>query len=305
MKKKPARPTSYVALDETSRALLESSAEASMVLDVSGFILAANTAAALMFGMDNPEDLEQTNIYDLLPEEAAIYRKAKIKEAAEKTKLVRFEEDLFNRSLVHSIVPVPNPWGEVARLAIHTLDVTALRRSDEDLRREQQRQIFFMESLPGIVYHLYPDQTIRYANRYFRKYFGSPKGKKCQEALQCSHDSCGSCPPMEAMKTDRAVEWDWSDSKGRHFHLQCSPMTDSAGERMIMVLGIDITARKQAEDALKLAHGKLEDRVRQRTKGAGARQRPAHQQEYAAHLGHEKGGRGHPRQVRVPGQHEP
>lgn len=70
---------------------------------------------------------------------------------------------------------------------------------------------------------------------------------------------------MEAMNTDRAEEWDWTDSQGRTFHLQCSPMTDSAGERMIMVLGIDITARQQAEDALKRAHAKLEDRVKKRT----------------------------------------
>lgn len=168
--------------------------------------------------------------------------------------------------MVHSIVPVANPWGEVSRLAVNTLDLTTLRRTDEDLRREQQRQIFFMESLPGIVYHLYPDKSIRYANRYFRKYFGSPKGLSCKEALHCSDEDCSACPPMTAMKMDKAVEWDWTDSKGRTFHLQCSPMTDSAGKRMIMALGIDITARKQAENALKKAHDKLEDRVRLRTK---------------------------------------
>jgi len=265
-KRIPAKPTSYVSLDETSRALLDSSVESAFVMDISGYVLAANDAAAKLFDMVKGTDLEQNNIYALLPGETAKLRRAKVNEAVQSTSRVRFEEEIKGRVLVHSIVPVPNPWGEVGRLAVSTLDLTELRRSDEDLRREQQRQIFFMESLPGIVYHLYPDHSIRYANRYFRKYFGSPKGKGCREALQCSADSCGGCAPMEAMDKDRAVEWDWTDSKGRTFHLQCSPMTDSSGERMIMVLGIDITARKRAEDALKLAHAKLEDRVLQRTK---------------------------------------
>jgi len=266
MKRIPAKPTSYVSLDETSRALLDSSVESAYVMDVSGYVLAANDAAAKLFNMSKGPDLEQNNVYELLPEDAAKLRRTKVGEAVKSTSRVRFEEEVHGRVLVHSIVPVPNPWGEVGRLAISTLDLTDLRRIDEDLRREQQRQIFFMESLPGIVYHLYPDRTIRYANRYFRKYFGSPKGKICREALQCSAESCQGCAPMEAMDTDRAVEWDWTDNKGRTFHLQCSPMTDSSGERMIMVLGIDITARKRAEDALKRAHDKLEYRVRQRTR---------------------------------------
>jgi len=266
MNRKPAKPTSYVSLDETSRALLDSAVEAAYVMDICGYVLAANDAAAKMFGMKKGCDLEQSSIYDLMSEESATIRREKIQEATDRVSPLRFEEEIEGRALVHSIVPVANPWGEVARLAVSTLDLTELRRSDEDLRREQQRQIFFMESLPGIVYHLYPDKTIRYANRYFRKYFGSPKGKSCMEALQCADENCTACPPMGAMEMDRAVEWDWTDNKGRTFHLQCSPMTDSGGERMIMVLGIDITGRKRAEDALKIAHDKLEDRVRQRTK---------------------------------------
>ncbi|MFH1912979.1 MAG: ATP-binding protein [Pseudomonadota bacterium] len=263
---RPARPTSYVSMDETSRALLESSMESSLVIDVSGYVLAANLMAAKLFGMETTRELEQANIYDLLPRDSADSRRARITEAIAAVRSLRFEEEVSGRSLVHSIVPVTNPWGEVTRLAINTLDLTELHRTDEDLRREQQRQIFFMESLPGIVYHLYPDQSIRYANRYFRKYFGSPKGKKCVDALNCANISCEGCPPMASMDTDRTQEWDWTDARGRTFHLQCSPMTDSAGERMIMVLGIDITDRKRAEDALKIAHDKSEDKVRRRTR---------------------------------------
>jgi PAS domain S-box-containing protein len=264
--RKTANSTSYVSLDETSRALLEASVESALIMDPAGNVLAANDAAAGLFGLDAGRKLEKKNVYAMMQADTAEARRKRAERAIESATPVRFEEEMDERTLLHSIVPETNPWGKVARLVVSTLDLTDLRRTDEGLRREQQRQIFFMESLPGIVYHLYPDRTIRYANRYFRKYFGSPKNKSCQEALNCSENDCTSCPPMDAMKRDRAVEWDWTDSVGRTFHLQCSPMTDSAGERMIMVLGIDITARKKAEDELKKAHDKMEDRVRQRTR---------------------------------------
>lgn len=259
------KPGQYTLLDDTTQALLESSLEAACVIDANGFILAANDRAAKLFGHEIGQSLREVNILENAPEDLVETRREKIAEALRSDTPVRFEEELDGLSLLHSIASVVSPWDEISKLAVHTLDMTKLRRTDEDLRREQQRQIFFMESLPGIVYHLYPDKSIRYANRYFRKYFGSPKGKKCGQALQCSSHSCEGCPAMQAMDMDRAVEWDWTDAKGRTFHMQCSPMTDSAGERMIMVLGIDITARKRAEDALKRAHDKLEERVRIRT----------------------------------------
>ncbi|MDD3311280.1 PAS domain-containing hybrid sensor histidine kinase/response regulator [Pseudodesulfovibrio sp.] len=263
---KPAAPTSYVSLDGTAAALIEASASSALVVDVGGHILAANDVAARRFGRKRGKELEQVNLFDLLPEESAAEHREKLAQAIMRSRLVRFEEEVNERILAHAIVPVPDPWGGVARLAVSTADLTDLRRTDQWLRREQQRQIFFMESLPGIVYHLYPDHTIRYANRYFRRYFGRPGDLPCKDVLHCRDEDCAGCPPMAAMQEDRAMEWDWTDAQGRTFHLQCSPMTDAAGERMIMVLGIDITARKKAEDALQKAHDKMEDRVRQRTR---------------------------------------
>jgi len=263
---KPATPTSYVPLDGTARALIEASAASALVLDPRGNILAANDVAAKRLGRKLGKDLEHANLFDLLPEASAEAHREKADKALEYSMSVRFEEEVDERILAHTIMPVPDPWGGVGRLVVSTADLTELRRTDQWLRREQQRQIFFMESLPGIVYHLYPDHTIRYANRYFRRYFGRPGDLSCKDILHCKDADCAGCPPMAAMLEDRAVEWDWTDGQGRTFHLQCSPMTDAAGERMIMVLGIDITARKMAEDALQKAHDKMEDRVRQRTR---------------------------------------
>ncbi|WP_419785928.1 response regulator [Pseudodesulfovibrio sp.] len=259
-------PTSPVSLDGTARALIEASASSVLMVDAEGNILAANDVVATHFGRKKGRELERLNLFDLVPDESLELIREKIDEAILEDRSIRFEAEVDERVLAHAIVPVPGPGEGLPRLVISTSDLTELRRTDQWLRREQQRQIFFMESLPGIVYHLYPDHTIRYANRYFRKYFGPPSKLSCRDVLHCDNEDCAGCPPMLSMQKDRAVEWDWTDAKGRTFHLQCSPMTDSAGERMLMVLGIDITARKNAENELQKAHDRMEDRVRQRTR---------------------------------------
>lgn len=262
-------PASYVSLDTATHALLTACPEPAMILGGQGSILAANQQAAQMFNFAEPEELLRHNLYELLPEELITNRKERVREAARQGRQSRFEEDINGRSYVHTVVPIGEDTRGNLRVAICSRDMTTIRQTDEDLRREQQRQIFFMESLPGLVFHLYPDDTIRYANRYFRKLFGSPKGLTCRNLIRCDNEeddeSCGFCPPREAMAHDRSVEKDWTAPNGQTFHIQYSPMTDSSGQRMVMGLGIDITARKEAEDALREARDKLEERVLERT----------------------------------------
>lgn len=78
-KKKDLKPTSYVALDETSRALLDASLESAIVIDSSGYVLAANHAANIFFGLKNGKNILHSNIYDLLPEDTAKSRRKKSK----------------------------------------------------------------------------------------------------------------------------------------------------------------------------------------------------------------------------------
>lgn len=265
MKPQDTNTRSYVGIDENTRGLLNACTEPAIIADTTGHIIAANGKAASMFGKKDSRELEGDTFYNLLPEEMVHSRRQRIRKTLRAGRIARFEEEIMGRLYIHTFAPIRNPWGNVVRVAIYSQDVTALRKTGENLRREQQRQIFFMESLPGFVFHIYPDEKIQYANRYFRKLFGSPRGKTCHQLLDCHGKHCQLCPPKEAMSKDKAIEWEWTDTGGRTFHIQYSPMTDSAGNRMVMALGIDITERKRAEDRLQQAHDELEDRVRQRT----------------------------------------
>ena len=67
--RKKGGSASYVSLDETSRALLDASVESALIMDPAGHVLAANDAAARLFGQENAASLERENLYSLLPEE--------------------------------------------------------------------------------------------------------------------------------------------------------------------------------------------------------------------------------------------
>jgi signal transduction histidine kinase/CheY-like chemotaxis protein len=245
--------------------LLEASDNPAMILSRTGHILAANQAACVMLESGSPEETLGRLLTDFIARDLFIARRDRLRETLRTNGISRIEEDINGRTYIHTFTGIFNENDDMTQVAVISRDVTDLRRTGENLRREQQRQIFFMETLPGLVFHIYPDHTIRYANRYFRKIFGSPKGKSCRQLLQCSATLCPACPPERAMRSDSTVEQEWTLADSRTFHLQFNPMTDSSGERMVMVLGIDISERKNAENKLRQAHAELEQRVRERT----------------------------------------
>ncbi len=255
-----------IITDSVTRSLLAASDNPAMIINRAGRILAANHAACIMLNTNDTSEIEGHLLADFIPEDLFIARRNRLRAALQNDKTSHMEEEINGHAYVHSFSGIPDEDGTMTRVAVISQDVTALRRTGENLRREQQRQIFFMETLPGLVYHIYPDNTVRYANRYFRKLFGSPKGKDCHELLGCTESLCPACPPRAAMEGDKNIEREWTLDDKRTFHLQFSPMTDKAGERMVMVLGIDISERKLAEDKLRQARDELEDRVHERTK---------------------------------------
>ena len=256
----------YIEFDSNSRALMDAVTESVCILDHEGAILAANDKAADLFGFASRDDIVGLSVWDLLPEGARETRQANMDKVVEAGRPVRFEDVVEGRHFRHSIFPIFGYRGAVVRLAVFTSDMTDLIRSDEDLRREQQRHIFLMESLPGFAFLLDEDRTIRYANRAFRRVFGRYKKRRGLELLYGHIPPADADRPAEVFDTQKATEFDWTLDDGSVFHVHCHPMADMDGTPMVVVLGLDVTDRKRAEMALLRLHGELEERVRQRTR---------------------------------------
>ena len=126
-----------------------------------------------------------------------------------------------------------------------------LRVAEKRITLERQRFFSLLEELPAFVCLQAQDYTVRFANRYFRRVFGDPEEKRCYEILRNRDKPCEECPTLGVFKTKGPEEWEWFDhTRGRTYHVYDYPFTDVDGSPLVLELGIDVTDRKKAEDAL-------------------------------------------------------
>lgn len=131
-------------------------------------------------------------------------------------------------------------------------EIEERKQAEEALRAERQRLFALLDGLPAFVYLKAPDGSIRFANRTFRDLFGEPGGRRCYEVIQERGEPCESCQSFQVLETGKPQNRELSLGADAHtFQVSDYPFADVDGSPLIMTLGIDITARKQTEGALR------------------------------------------------------
>lgn len=148
------------------------------------------------------------------------------------------------------LTPLLNDTGETEFLVFSLEDVTKRKRAEEALKAERQRFNNVLEILPAYLVLLTPDYHVPFANRFFRKRFGESHGKRCFEYLFGRSESCEICETYTVLKTMAPHEWEWTGPDGHIYDVFDFPFTDTDGSPLILEMGIDITERKRAEQAL-------------------------------------------------------
>ena len=181
--------------------------------------------------------------------------------------------------------------GYLAVALAKTLAEESLRHSEERrkvaeaVHVERQRLNAVLEMLPAYVVLLTPDYHVAFANRFFEQRFGKSHGRRCFEYLFHLTEPCENCETFKVLKTGAPHHWEWTGPDGRHYDIHDFPFTDPDGSPMIMEMGIDVTARKQAEAALQEANEKLEQRVAERTAALRESEGRLRRAQEIAHLG--------------------
>jgi PAS domain S-box-containing protein/putative nucleotidyltransferase with HDIG domain len=137
-------------------------------------------------------------------------------------------------------------------------DITERKRMQDNLEVERLRLFALLDGLPVYVYLRAPDHSFRFVNRIFREHFGDPENRPCYAVLHGRDKPCEFCPAMRVLENGLPQEWEWTAANGRTYHLHDYPFTDVDGSSLVLEIGMDITARKQAEESLKESYERLQ-----------------------------------------------
>ncbi len=144
--------------------------------------------------------------------------------------------------------PLKDAQGRVVGLRSSMVDITELRRAEQASEAERDRLHAVLDAIPILLYMQAPDYSVRFANRTFCETFCDPKGRKCYEVLRDRTEPCDECETSCAFHLPAPHVWEWTAKNGKTYLMHSTPVTDADGSPLTLVIGVDITERKQAED---------------------------------------------------------
>jgi PAS domain S-box-containing protein len=121
---------------------------------------------------------------------------------------------------------------------------------EEELRMERNRLFVLLNSLPAYIFLMDQEFRISFANGLFVERFGEPGGRHCYEIIKCREGPCPDCEVKRVFDTGQEQTREFVALDGTHYQVFDYPFFDPDGTPLVLELGIDITARKQAEQAL-------------------------------------------------------
>ncbi len=157
-------------------------------------------------------------------------------------------------------------WGRCLEDVVVTCrvsEITRYKEAESALNAERRRLFSILDTLPAYVTLQGEDHTIRFANRAFRETFGDPEGGRCYEVQRGSRRPCNPCKGGMIFTLRSPQQWEWDHTNGKTYEVHAYPFTDTDGAPLMLQLGIDITQRVQAEEALKGFAGNLQAKNRE------------------------------------------
>lgn len=134
---------------------------------------------------------------------------------------------------------------------------------------EEEKALLLNSSVDLIAYHD-RDMRVLWANEKAvaaaKLSLEKLKGRHCWEFWQGRTEPCDGCPVVKAQATGQPEIAEVMTADAKVWFIRAYPVKDSGGNLLgVAEFSLDITERKQLEDALRRAHSELEQRVQERT----------------------------------------
>jgi len=258
--------------EEALRAFLNAVPEPAMLLDGNGAVIVANRTLAQNLDVAENE-LVGKPVFDFLPPEVAAKRKAVFDHVIANGEAVQFEDSRDDRVFINWMSPVTDLAGKVSRVAVFGFDVTERKRAEAVLQESEQTYRALVETT-GTGYLILDMQgRVLDANAEYVRLSGHQAlqeilGRSVAEWTGSQDRLRNAAAVEECAKTGavRNLEITYTGPNGllTPILINGTVVRTAKGENVISLCW-DITERRLAEQALRQAHDKLEQRVQERT----------------------------------------
>ena len=243
--------------EETIRALINASTDATFSALINGTILAANETLARRLG-STVEEVLGTCIFDYWPEDLARSRKAMVEKLIQSKHSVQFEDQRGNMWFENSLYPILDAGGEVRKIAVFSRDITERKRAAEALAASERQYRGLVDNAPVGVFKTNLRGDIIFCNDCWARMFGF---KTAAEIISTNVATLYRDPTQRGKFTQRLKkeamipdhEQEYITKEGKSVHVLVSATLEGD---VISGVAVNITDRKIAERALRKSEEK-------------------------------------------------
>jgi len=144
------------------------------------------------------------------------------------------------------------PSGEIERLMGLSVDITDRKLAEAARRESMERYSAIVEAFDGLIYICSPDYRVEFMNQRMIERTGrNAVGEPCYKALHDRDSICGWCVNERVFRGE-TVRWEVQSPKDhRWYYIVNTPIHHTDGTMSKQSMIMDITERKQAEEALR------------------------------------------------------